>query len=63
LAFAEAQVQYTMQLLNLDEAIIAVLQGTKVELYKIPRDRTEGKRLVRLAREFWEDYVVGGKEP
>jgi hypothetical protein len=52
-----------MQLLNLDEAIIAVLQGTKVELYKIPRDRAEGERLVRLAREFWEDYVVKKVEP
>jgi hypothetical protein len=52
-----------MQLLGLNKAVITVLQGTKVELYKIPRDRTEGERLVALAREFWEEFVVKKVEP
>ncbi|MBD1207496.1 MAG: YqaJ viral recombinase family protein [Ignavibacteria bacterium] len=63
LACAEAQVQYTMHLLDVDEAKVCVLQGTKVDIVKIPRDREEGKRLYALAREFWEYFVVKGVEP
>ncbi len=34
--------------------MICVLQGTKVDLVRIPRDRDEEKRLYSLARSFWE---------
>jgi hypothetical protein len=40
-----------------------VLQGTKVDLVRIPRDRAEGERLYNLARSFWNDFVVKGVEP
>jgi YqaJ-like viral recombinase domain len=63
LACAEAQVQYTMHILNLDEAMICVLQGTKVDLVRIPRDHSGGEKLYKLARTFWDDFVVKGVEP
>ncbi|TAE21356.1 MAG: hypothetical protein EAZ92_17035, partial [Candidatus Kapaibacterium sp.] len=63
LACAEAQCQYTMHLLNLNEAMICILQGTKVDLVRIPRNRDEGERLYVLARNFWDDYVVKRIEP
>ncbi|TAE20934.1 MAG: IS3 family transposase [Candidatus Kapaibacterium sp.] len=63
LACAEVQCQYTMHLLNLNEAMICILQGTKVDLVRIPRDREEGERLYALARSFWDNFVVKGIEP
>ena len=39
------------------------MQGTKVELVRIPRDRAEGERLYKLARSFWDEFVVKGVEP
>jgi hypothetical protein len=63
LACAEVQCQYTMHILDLDEAMICVLQGTKVDLVRIPRNRAEGERLYKLARTFWDDFVMKGVEP
>jgi hypothetical protein len=63
LTCAEAQCQYAMHLLDLDEAKVCVLQGTKADIYSIPRDRAEGERLYSLARTFWDEYVVKGVEP
>ena len=60
---AEAQVQYTMHLLDLSEAMICVLQGTKIDLIRISREREEGERLYNLARDFWVEYVMKGREP
>jgi hypothetical protein len=53
-------VQYTMHILDLDEAMICVLQGTKVELVRIPRNHSGGEKLYKLARTFWDDFVVKG---
>ena len=63
LSCAEAQCQYTMHILDLNDAMICVLQGTKVDLIRIPRDREAGERLYGLARNFWDDFVVKRVEP
>jgi predicted phage-related endonuclease len=60
---AAAQCQYTMHLLGLDTAYICVLQGTKVDIIKVPHDEHEGERLVELARDFWNSHVLAGKSP
>jgi predicted phage-related endonuclease len=60
---AAAQCQYTMHLLGLDTAYICVLQGTKVDLIKVPYSASEGEKLVELARDFWNGCVLAGKSP
>lgn len=59
-----AQAQWQMWCGNMDRVLLAVLhQGTRLELYEIPRSDDDIDFLVDAADRFWTDYVLPAVPP
>ena len=59
----DAQVQWQLEVLDLDHAWIAALHGRRLAVYPIARRRDEGAWLLDTARRFWEDHVQADLPP
>lgn len=64
-ALYQAQVQWQMGVSGLTEAHVAVLfkPTTRFEVYAIPFDKGVFRKMIDLAREFWEKHVLTGIPP
>lgn len=63
---AAAQVQWALEVLDLEAGRIAVLigdHGFDMRQYRIPRDRELGAELIRRGSEFWHGNVLPGIPP
>lgn len=57
------QMQWSMEILDLTIAYLAVFFDRRMEVFVLPRDRELGALMIEEATAFWKDYVLTRREP
>lgn len=59
----DAQIQWQLEVTDLDRAWLAALHGRRLQIYPIERRGEDGAWLLEQARQFWADHVIADIAP
>lgn len=63
-AHVEVQVQWQLEVCDVDRAdVAALLGGTDFQVFTVERDRAKGAELLEVGRRFWVDHVLARVPP